>query len=78
MTVDAVAGLQRHDKDPANAYLAFVRRHRGRDIALETKARLVELARSRAFSECHRWPANNYKPTPIPKPYELRATHHRR
>lgn len=62
MLVDAVAGLQAGNKEPASKYLTFVAEHRGRAVATEAKARLLRFAKSRSFANCARWIDNGYQP----------------
>ena len=60
--VDAVAGLQRGDNEPAFTYLRFVDQHRGREAAKAAKPKLAQYRDSDAFRNCHLWPANDYRP----------------
>lgn len=62
MLVDAVAGLQRGDNEPAFSYLRFVDTHRGRSVAMETKKTLSQYRDSVAFKNCHTWAASGYRP----------------
>jgi hypothetical protein len=48
--LDAIAGIQSRDHTATTAYLRFVELHRGRAVAEETKARLLQLSRGHAFS----------------------------
>lgn len=52
--LEAVAGLQRRDLAPAQAYLRFVAAQRGRPVADETQLRLRRLAASPAFADAWR------------------------
>ena len=63
MLVDAVAGLQKKNKEPATKYLQFVQEHRGKAVAMKAKARLVKLRDEPGWEGCALWKSNGYKPT---------------
>jgi hypothetical protein len=50
MMLRAIAGLQAGDKSAATAYLQFVQQHRGREVSVQTKRRLLHLAQTSAFA----------------------------
>lgn len=51
--VKAISGLQVGNKAPAIEYLRYVESRRGRECAEETKARLISLAKGKAFANAH-------------------------
>lgn len=62
MLVDAVIGMRHRSTEAATQYLRFVERHRGREVALQARARLKELATSPGWADVEQWPARGYKP----------------
>lgn len=70
LLVDAVAGLQVGNKEPANQYLAFVKQRRSADVARKAKRNLLDLSEAESWANCRHWPAWGYrhKPPQVEKP----------
>lgn len=64
LLVDAVAGLQRRDISPAQTYLRFVERHRGRAAAEAARTNVRELAAAPSWASAAMWPGWGYQPKP--------------
>lgn len=72
MLVDAVIALRYGDYSFANAYAAFVKKHRGAEAAKAAQARMKALADAaddpdHGWHNVHEWPAWGYRSKPPPK-----------
>lgn len=71
LLVDAVAGLQVNNVEPAKVYGRFVEQHRGRVVAVKAWANAKALARDPSWRHAAFWQANGYS-TKDPKKEKTR------
>lgn len=72
MLVDSVIAYRTGDRRAGRAYIAFVREHRGADVALAVGSCIKQLAAAESWKDCAMWPIWGYATSAPTKPNPTR------